>query len=158
MPTGVIVRPARAGEARLLSDLCHRSKAAWGYDGAFMAGCRDALTVGEDEIARGGVAVACRADGSVAGVVALAAGDAPGTVDLAKLFVAPGELRSGIGRILMRHAIAMASARGAQRMTILSDPNAAGFYERLGARRLTDKPSDAIPGRLLPFYEIILAS
>ena len=38
-------------------------------------------------------------------------------------------------------------------MTILADPNAAAFYERMGARYLRHAPSDAIPGRTLPFYE-----
>ena len=35
-------------------------------------------------------------------------------------------------------------------MTILADPNAAAFYERMGARYLRHAPSDAIPGRTLP--------
>ena len=38
-------------------------------------------------------------------------------------------------------------------MTILADANAAPFYERMGARFLRNEPSDAIPGRVLPFYE-----
>ena len=38
-------------------------------------------------------------------------------------------------------------------MTILADPNAAPFYERMGARFLRNAPSDAIPGRTLPLYE-----
>ena len=43
-------------------------------------------------------------------------------------------------------------------MTILADPNAAAFYERLGARYLRHAPSDAISGRTLPFYEYDLQS
>jgi len=42
-------------------------------------------------------------------------------------------------------------------MTILADVNAAPFYERMGARFLRRMPSDAIPGRTLPFYEYDLA-
>jgi hypothetical protein len=36
----------------------------------------------------------------------------------------------------------------------LADPNAARFYERSGAVRIGKPPSDAVPGRLLPPYEI----
>ena len=36
---------------------------------------------------------------------------------------------------------------------ILADPNAARFYERSGAVRIGEPPSDAVPG-LLPPYEI----
>ena len=38
------------------------------------------------------------------------------------------------------------------------DPNAAPFYERMGARFLRNAPSDAIPGRMLPLYEYDLTS
>ena len=38
-------------------------------------------------------------------------------------------------------------------MAILADPNAAPFYERMGARFVSHAPSDAIPGRTLPLYE-----
>jgi hypothetical protein len=42
---------------------------------------------------------------------------------------------------------------GAGRLTILADPNAAAFYERAGAVRIGEAPSDAVPARLLPLYE-----
>jgi hypothetical protein len=54
------------------------------------------------------------------------------------------------------HAIDEARRRGAKRLTILADPNAAAFYERHGARLLGEVPSDAIPGRLPPLYEVAL--
>jgi len=39
-----------------------------------------------------------------------------------------------------------------------ADPNAAPFYERMGARFVRNAPSDAIPGRTLPLYEYDLTS
>ena len=51
---------------------------------------------------------------------------------------------------------AEARRRGAERLTILADPNATGFYERDGAVRIGEAPSDAMPGRLLPLYEVRL--
>ena len=57
----------------------------------------------------------------------------------------------------MLHAIDEARRRGAKRLTILADPYAAAFYERHGARPVGEAPSDAIPGRLLPLYEVALA-
>ena len=47
---------------------------------------------------------------------------------------------------------------GAGRLTILADPNAAAFYERAGAVRIGEAPSDAVSGRLLPPYEVRLDS
>ena len=68
-----------------------------------------------------------RSLGQDAGVVALAPGDARGVVDLNKLLIEPRHIRSGIDRTLLAHAIAEARQRGAQRLTILADPNAADF-------------------------------
>ena len=89
-------------------------------------------------------------------MVALGPSEQPDTLDLDKLFVEPQQIRTGVGRVLMAHAIDEARRRGAKRLTILSDPYAAGFYERNGARRIGEAPSDAIPGRSVPLYEIKL--
>jgi adenylate cyclase len=127
----------------------------WGYDDAFMALTSAALSVREAEIEAGDVWVA-EAGGCLAGVVALGPAAEPDALDLAKLFIAPGWLRRGIGRALLAYAVAEAGRRGARRLTILSDPNAAGFYERSGATRIGEAPSDAVPGRALPLYEMRL--
>ena len=77
-------------------------------------------------------------------------------LNLNKLFVEPRHIRSGVGRALLAHAVAEARQRGAERLTILADPNATGFYERNDAVRIGEAPSDAVPGRLLPLYELRL--
>ena len=121
-----------------------------------MTAARDALRVSPAQIASGNVWVAIAADGSLAGIVALGPGAAPDALDLDKLFIEPRHIGAGFGRILLARAVDAARRRGARRLTILADPHAAGFYERLGARRIGDAPSDAIPGRSLPLYEIAL--
>jgi len=131
------IRNAKPGEGARLSALCVRSKAHWGYDAAFMRKCAAALLVSEAEIAAGRVLVAC---------------------DLDVLFVDPPAIGSGAGRALFDAAAALARRFGARRLTILADPNAAAFYERMGARFLRNAPSDAIPGRTLPLYEYDLTS
>jgi GNAT superfamily N-acetyltransferase len=151
------IRLARTEEAAALSDLCVRSKAVWGYDERFMEQAQASLQVRPEQIAAGDVWVVTRADGGFAGVMALAPGDQPDTVDLDKLFVEPRSIRAGFGRVLLAHAVAESRRRGAKRMTILADPYAAAFYERSGARWIGEAPSDAIPGRMVPLYEIALA-
>jgi GNAT superfamily N-acetyltransferase len=150
------IRPARIDEGDALSALCFRSKAVWGYDAAFMGLARAALRVSPEEIAAGDVWVAAAGETGIAGVVALAAGERPDTLDLNKLFIDPQFIRAGFGRMLLAHAVAEARRRGASRLTILADPFAAPFYEREGARHIGEAPSDAIPGRKLPLYEIAL--
>jgi hypothetical protein len=46
--------------------------------------------------------------------------------------------------------------RGSGGSMYTRDPNAAGFYERNGAVRIGEAPSDAVAGRLLPLYEVRL--
>ena len=150
------IRVARVDEAPALSQLCFRSKAAWGYDEAFMALVRVALKVSPVQISAGDVWVTTGADGEVAGMVALGPSEEPNTLDLDKLFVEPRQIRTGVGRALLAHSMIEARRRGAHRLTILADPYAAGFYQRNGARRIGEAPSDAIPGRSQPLYEVKL--
>ena len=150
------VRSAKSGESQSLTALCVRSKAHWGYDAAFMKLSAPALTVNEDDIAAGRVLVAIDSANRVIGMACvLPEGE---TSDLDALFIDPPAIGSGAGRALFEAAVAMARRQGARRMTILADPNAAAFYERMGARYLRNAPSDAIPGRTLPFYEYDLQS
>jgi len=143
----VTVRGARAGEAAALTALSVRSKAHWGYDDAFMRSSQASLTVGDADIAAGRVLVAER-DRLVFGVARV---EPDGELGL--LFVDPLALNRGIGRALFDAAAALARRLGARRMVIVADPNAAPFYERMGARFVSHAPSDAIPGRTLPLYE-----
>ncbi len=110
-----------------------------------------ALSISEADIAAGRVLVAFDASGRTIGV----AGVVPNgeTADLDVMFVDPPAIGGGAGRVLFEAAASLASGLGARRMTILADPNAAPFYERMGARFLRNAPSDAIPGRTLPLYE-----
>lgn len=150
------IRAAQVGEATKLTALCVRSKAHWGYDAEFMRLSASALAVDEADITAGRVLVAADVEDRPLGMAAvLGKGD---TVDLDALFVDPPAIGSGAGRALFAAALDLARGLGARRMTILADPNAAAFYERMGARFLRNAPSDAIPGRTLPLYEYDLTS
>jgi len=149
------IRRARAGEAPSLTALCTRSKAHWGYDAEFMRRCVPFLTVSEQSIAEGRVLVATDEAGRSVGMACVMPdGD---DTELGLMFVDPVAIGGGVGRALFGEAVRLARRLGYRRMTILADVNAAPFYERMGARFLHDAPSDAIPGRTLPFYEYELA-
>lgn len=144
----ITIRPARDSDLDKLSDLAIRSKAAWGYDQAFMEACRDELTVKGQAIERDSVYVAEDPDGRVLGFYHLRVEDNVGEVDA--LFVDPAVMRGGVGRALWRH---MERELGAQDITALeveSDPNAVGFYRAMGMTVTGEVPSASIPGRSLP--------
>ena len=147
------LRPARPDEADALTELCLRSKAVWGYDDTFMRACRAELTVTAKDCATPLIQVATDGD-AISGMVQVTVdGEA---ADLAKLFIEPGTLRSGVGRQLFAWAAATARSQGARWMTIDSDPGAAGFYRRMGALDDGTVPSGSLPGRVLPRLKLML--
>ena len=74
---------------------------------------------------------------------------------LDNFFLLPAHIGSGVGRLMWDEALRRAEAAGAERMTLEADPNAAGFYERMGAR-LTGSVTAPDTGRRLPVYEVRL--
>lgn len=141
------LRPPRADELADLTELCLRSKAVWGYDAAFMAACRQELTLHPRDLETP-MQVAETDDGRVIGLahIRIAGCEA----ELARLFVEPVLLRCGAGRVLFAWAMAEARRLGADHMTIEADPDAAPFYQRMGARLDGEAPSGSIPGRMIP--------
>jgi GNAT superfamily N-acetyltransferase len=155
--TDVTLRPAREDESGALTELALRSKAHWGYDAAFLAACRDELAVASADIEAGRVVVA-EVDGTIAGFSTLV-GEPP-VAEVEALFVEPERIGAGtgIGRALFLGLRATARSEGFTRLLIEAEPNAAGFYEHLGAKQIGERPSGSIPGRRLPLLELDLAA
>jgi GNAT superfamily N-acetyltransferase len=148
LPAPVRIRKARPGEATLLSALCVRSKAHWGYDAEFMARSWRSLQIEPAAIDEARVFVAVDEADHPLGVADCAfLGE---DVDLVHLFVEPAAFGRGAGRALFAAALEWTRAQGRRTLLIASDPNAVGFYRRLGAIDAGTVPSEAIPGRELP--------
>jgi GNAT superfamily N-acetyltransferase len=153
-PTVTIeLRPALPAEAAALTALALRAKASWGYPPEWIAEWRDALTVSPEYIARHRVVKAVEGT-RMLGFYALIR--QPDGWLLDHLWVEPGAMRSGIGRRLVQHALAAAQRHGGGPVLIESDPNAEGFYLRMGAVRIGAVPvSPAGRGRVLPLLRIL---
>ncbi|WP_405359924.1 GNAT family N-acetyltransferase [Kitasatospora sp. NBC_00085] len=145
------IRPARPDEAEQLSALALRSKAYWGYDAAFLEACREELTLDAAGIERRRTAVA-EGGGRVLGFITLVG--APPQGELGMLFVEPDTIGRGVGRRLVEHLRAQATALGFRRLTIDADPYAEPFYLAMGATRIGTTPSESIPGRELPLLAL----
>lgn len=127
-----IVR-ATVGDAQALRQICVEAKAHWGYPADWMARWRELVCISPDYISHNHVYMAV--DGTVIiGWYALAAEFPKCLLD--HLWVAPPRMGSGVGRLLFDHAIAQALQLGATYLEIESDPNALGFYLRMGARQV----------------------
>ncbi|MDP8909654.1 MAG: GNAT family N-acetyltransferase [Chloroflexota bacterium] len=146
----LVLRRAVCGEARQLTALVLRSKAVWGYDSQFMRRAAAELVVSEQDIVERDVFVA-QVGVVPAGVAGVDHAADPPELDL--LFVDPIHKGTGIGRALLRHALAAARARGLSALAIVSDPYAEPFYISQGAIRVGAQQSSST-GRELPLLRI----
>jgi GNAT superfamily N-acetyltransferase len=141
------LRRARPEEAAFLPALTLRSKAHWGYDAEFMAGAARKLVLSAEAIARDEVWVLETPDGTVLGYYRVLRAEPPVLEDL---WVEPHRIGTGLGRILWNHAVEVARSTGSSFMDLVADPNAVGFYERMGAVHSGEIASTIRSGRMLP--------
>jgi GNAT superfamily N-acetyltransferase len=143
-----VTRAARPQEAAALTALALRSKAYWGYDEAFMAACREELTVHEEDVVRRRAVVAEDGGGRVLGFATLEGWPPHGVLGM--LFVDPEAIGRGVGRLLFGEVARTARRLGFTRLSIDADPNAEPFYRAMGAATVGRVLSGSIPGRTLP--------
>ncbi|MBY5992605.1 GNAT family N-acetyltransferase [Ferrimonas balearica] len=144
------IRPAQADEAATLTDLAMRSKALWGYDRQFMAACSEELTYAKEGFALGThhATIAEVGDDLAGFSVVKHLGQRQWELD--GLFIDPDWVGQGIGKRLLQHALVLARSLGGERLLVISDPHAVGFYRHAGAQEFGTAPSGSIAGRQLP--------
>jgi len=126
-----IVR-ARPEDAATLTRIAVAAKRHWRYPETWMESWRQLLTIRPESIASHEIYSAV-IDGQPVGFYGLRC--VGSKLQLEHLWVWPAAMRGGVGRALFTHACERARALGFQSLEIESDPNAEGFYERMGARR-----------------------
>ncbi len=153
-PARTLIRRARPDEAHTLTELALRSKAHWGYDAPFMAECRRVMTLTPAYFDRHPV-YTLESGGRALGIYALTdRHDGSAEIDL--LFVEPDAIGMGYGAQLWRHAVATAHSLGFRQLLVESDPNAEGFYRRMGMTRIAEHESNVQAGRMLPILHLTL--
>ncbi|MDR2182626.1 MAG: GNAT family N-acetyltransferase, partial [Clostridiales bacterium] len=146
----MIFRNARQNEADVLTRLTLASKRHWGYPEEWMKIWEDELTIRPAYIAENMVVVA-EEDAELLGYISIRKrGDQGFFLD--NLFIRPSHMRKGIGEKLLAIALDWCRQRRIAQLNVCSDPFSKGFYEKTGAAYIREIPSEAIPGRTLPFF------
>ncbi len=138
-PSSVIIRQASPNEAAALTQIAHDAKRHWGYPENWIQHWQADLTISPDFISNNEVYVAQRED-EIIGFYALVLGDR--RAELEHMWVAVGHIGTGVGKELFVHAMQKAAGENVSAVEISSDPNAEGFYERMGARRISEDSSE----------------
>jgi GNAT superfamily N-acetyltransferase len=124
---------AKLEDAARLTEIALAAKKHWGYPDRWMEIWREELTLRPEFIA-GNETYSAIIDGQSIGFYALTRQN--DKLYLLHLWVLPEWMGRGIGRLLFNHARERSKALGFHQFEIESDPNAEGFYKRMGARRV----------------------
>ena len=127
---GLIIRKASAEEADELTRIAHDAKRHWGYPEHWIKHWQADLTITPQFIDANEVHVAER-NGELLGFYALIIRDDKAELD--HMWVDPQHIGTGVGKELFIHAMQRAANRSILEVEILSDPNAQGFYKKMGA-------------------------
>jgi N-acetylglutamate synthase-like GNAT family acetyltransferase len=142
------IRRAKPDEASVLTEIAHAAKRHWGYPENWIEHWKDDLTITPEFILRHEVYVALAGE-EIVGCCALVCGAEQ--AELEHMWIKPEHIGTGVGRALFLYLKERAVNLGLPALEISSDPNAEGFYRRMGAKRTGDVRSE-IEGkpRVLP--------
>ena len=129
----ISIRQAAPKEAKTLTEIAIAAKRHWGYPEHWIKHWESDLTVSSDFIRDNHIYVA-EHDGEIRGFYALAVSG--NKAELEHMWVTPASIGTGIGKELFLDAMDRAATLEVREIEISADPNAAGFYERMGASQV----------------------
>ena len=147
------IRSATPEDAPTLTSIALDAKRYWGYPEHWIKHWESDLTISSDFIRDNHVYVA-EESGEIRGFYALCVtGD---KAELEHMWVRPAVIGTGVGKDLFLDAMERAARLNVDAVEISSDPNAAGFYKRMGATQIgeMDAPVEGEPLRKLPRLKI----
>jgi GNAT superfamily N-acetyltransferase len=150
----VHIRPAYPDEGPRLREIAIASKSSWGYDREWVREWAAAGDFSAGALSEKAVYVA-EAEGRAVAFAVLIPKDDVCTLD--DLWVAPDWIGRGVGSRLFRFCGERARHLGAKRLEWEAEPNAVGFYERMGARRVCDS-GRTMWGRVIPVMRLDLVA
>lgn len=148
------IRYALPEDAETLSQIALKAKAHWGYPESLMQLWRPQLTFSPEYFNENESRVLL-VDNQPAAFYTLQ--EKAGIAWLENLWVLPEYIGQGIGKELFLHATSCARQMGYKTLQLEADPNAAGFYEKMGMTKIGERHSEADgQPRVLPLMEIDL--
>ena len=147
----ISIRRAVPQEAHRLTQIAFSAKAHWGYPEGWMEIWKPQLTFTPEYFEQYESWVAVEETMPIAFYTLQ---ERDGNAWLENLWVLPEHIGKGIGKQLFLHAVGVARLHGYNTLQLEADPNAVGFYEKMGMHRIGERRSE-IEGqpRVLPVME-----
>jgi N-acetylglutamate synthase-like GNAT family acetyltransferase len=133
------IRKASTDDVDRLTEIAHHAKRYWGYPDHWIEHWKDQLTITADFVSANQVFLA-EDEGKVLGFYALVINSDKAELD--HLWVDPKHIGTGVGKDLFLHAMQSASKQNVGTVEICADPNAEGFYRKMGAFRTGETISE----------------
>ena len=149
----VLIRPGRSEEAARLKEIAISSKAYWGYP---LQQVRDWADKGDFTPERLRELIVFVAEGNEQVVGWFSLIPRGNLWWLEDLWIEPEWIGRGVGKQLFRHAADYAAGHGATRLEWEAEPNAVGFYERMGGTYVRESAATEW-GRTLPVMGVALS-
>jgi GNAT superfamily N-acetyltransferase len=125
----VVIRSARADEGPRLKEIAIAAKGFWGYEPDQVRSWADQGDFTPERLQELILFVA-ESDGHAIGWASLIPKDEVGWLE--DLWIDPDWIGKGVGSLLFRRAADHAKTMGARRLEWEAEPNAIGFYEKMG--------------------------
>lgn len=146
------IKKSNPSDAAALTEIAKAAKACWAYPKEWMDKWEQELTISPQDIEKDFV-FHLEQEGRLVGFYSLRENE--GAFEIEHMWVAPEYMGKGFGKMLFDHAKQTALQNGAKKLRVESDPNAEGFYKKMGMHQTGGKES-SIPGRMLPVLEFML--
>lgn len=141
---------ASTGDAQFLTKVAIQSKKVWGYSEEHISLWKDDLKISEDYILQNKVMKVF--DNNIfIGFFALKF-EKNQSPEIDHLWLQPEFLRKNYGRSIFKFITEFISEKGFSKTTLVAEPNAKGFYEKLGGKVIGEFESK-ISGRFLEIFE-----
>lgn len=158
-----MIRPATKVDAKSLTALSFKSKGYWRYPKEYFLIWKDELTIQAEYIEKNAVYIT-EINGDIVGYYAII--EYRENVRLLKktvsegfwlehMFIHPCYIQKGLGTAMFKHLQRYCKSIAVTQLNILADPNAKGFYEKMGCTYQKEYPSN-IENRTTPYFTLYI--
>jgi GNAT superfamily N-acetyltransferase len=141
---------AIAEDAELLSLTAKSSKKIWGYSDELMLLWKEDLEVAKDYIFENKVVKVYNLEKYVGFFAVKSLENENAEID--HLWITPKNVKQNYGREIFQFIKSYVASIGSKKLTVIAEPNAKGFYEKMGGK-IIGRFESIINGRFLDIYE-----